>query len=221
MSLILDALKKSEAERQRGQVPTILSPQPVMPSLRPHEKRSFGLWWILPAAILAGLAIAYAMTQMRNNDSAIAAPAPIIRAAVPENIPAPINPPTPALPATPDLSAAPALQVAEKPAVSVPVPVVETPQALSTAAEPPPVVESTAVVRIASLAEMPSEQRQQLPSLKLSMHVYSSEASKRFAIIDGQRVNEGSALGGAVVEQINQDGVVLSVQGQTYLLPRP
>jgi len=75
--------------------------------------------------------------------------------------------------------------------------------------------------RIASLSEMPSEQRQQLPALKLSMHVYSSEAGKRFAIIDGQRINEGSMLGSAVVEQIRQDGVVLSVQGQSYLLPRP
>jgi general secretion pathway protein B len=53
------------------------------------------------------------------------------------------------------------------------------------------------------------------------MHVYSTEASKRFAIIDGQRVNEGSVLGSALIEQIRQDGVVLSVQGQSYLLPRP
>ena len=53
------------------------------------------------------------------------------------------------------------------------------------------------------------------------MHVYSSESAKRFAIIDGQRVNEGSVIGAAVVEEIRQDGVVLSMQGQSYLLPRP
>lgn len=71
------------------------------------------------------------------------------------------------------------------------------------------------------MAEMPVDQRQQLPALKLSMHVYSSESGKRFAIIDGQRVNEGSLIGAAVVEEIRQDGVVLSLQGKSYLLPRP
>ena len=105
-------------------------------------------------------------------------------------------------------------------AVVTPSPIVPT-KTPEISQAPASVPEAAPTTRTASLSELPTEQRQQLPTLKLSMHVYSPEASKRFAIIDGQRVNEGSVLGTAVVEQIRQDGVVLSVQGQFYLLPRP
>jgi outer membrane biosynthesis protein TonB len=72
-----------------------------------------------------------------------------------------------------------------------------------------------------NISSLSSEQRQQLPAMKLSMHVYANEASKRFAIIDGQRVNEGSLIGSAVVERISPEGVIVSIQGQSYLVPRP
>ena len=115
-----------------------------------------------------------------------------------------------------------AIEPAALPPVAVVTPSPIVPTTTPEISEAPAVIpEATPATRMASLSELPTEQRQQLPTLKLSMHVYSPEPSKRFAIIDGQRVNEGSVLGTAVVEQIRQDGVVLSVQGQSYLLPRP
>lgn len=57
--------------------------------------------------------------------------------------------------------------------------------------------------------------------MKLSMHVWNSEAGKRFAIIDGQRIAEGSLLGSSVVEEIRRDGVVLNINGRRVLLSRP
>ena len=39
MSLILDALKKSEAERQRGQVPNLLSPSPTATAYYSAQKK--------------------------------------------------------------------------------------------------------------------------------------------------------------------------------------
>lgn len=72
-----------------------------------------------------------------------------------------------------------------------------------------------------TLAALSTERRNQLPPLKLSMHVYAEEAGKRFAIIDGQRITEGSSIGSAVVRAIRRDGVLLDVDGSNYLLPRP
>ena len=72
-----------------------------------------------------------------------------------------------------------------------------------------------------SLAMLGPKERSELPPYKLSMHVWASEPGKRFAIIDGKRVTEGSMATGSVVEEIRRDGVVLNLRGRRYLLPRP
>jgi general secretion pathway protein B len=53
------------------------------------------------------------------------------------------------------------------------------------------------------------------------MHVWNSDATRRFAIVDGQRVVEGTRVGAAVVTAVRRDGVVLDVNGRLLLLPRP
>ncbi|MEO8000303.1 MAG: general secretion pathway protein GspB [Arenimonas sp.] len=215
MSLILDALKKSEAERQRGQVPNVLSPLSAAPSYAHAHKQSKLPWLILIAALLVMLVAAYFYTksQAATPPGIVAAPANEISVQTTASVPAQI--------AMPIVEASKPV-IVEKPTVQ------KTETKAPTPEISPPAIQATSIPdetdtmpRIASLSEMPSDQRQQLPTLKLSMHVYSAEAGKRFAIIDGQRVNEGSVLGSAVIEQIRQDGVVLSVQGQSYLLPRP
>ena len=72
-----------------------------------------------------------------------------------------------------------------------------------------------------SIAVLSASERASLPPLKLSMHVWNSEPGKRFAIIDGQRVTEGSTVGACIIEQIRRDGVVLNISGRRVLLPRP
>jgi general secretion pathway protein B len=73
----------------------------------------------------------------------------------------------------------------------------------------------------ASIATLSSSERTALPPLKLSMHVWAEEPGKRFAILDGERVIEGSMLSGAVVAQIRRDGLVLDIGGRRLWLPRP
>ena len=214
MSLILDALKKSEAERLRGQAPTLLSPLAAVPSHASTNEKSRLPFQVLSVLLIIALILGYFYTKAPATSS----PAPVAPAVNEASRPAPeiIDPPVvvAAKPAVIEPIALPPVAVAT-PSPSVPA---TTPQIIEA---PAVMAEVTDATRVASLSELPTEQRQQLPTLKLSMHVYSPEASKRFAIIDGQRVNEGSVLGTAVVEQIRQDGVVLSVQGQSYLLPRP
>jgi general secretion pathway protein B len=74
---------------------------------------------------------------------------------------------------------------------------------------------------VPTLAALTPGERAALPPLKLSMHVWNSDAARRFAIVDGQRVVEGTRVGAAVVTAIRRDGVVLDVNGRSLLLPRP
>lgn len=221
MSLILDALKKSEAERLRGQVPNLLSPLPATPQQARVQKKTI-LPWLLMVIVLL-LAALLASVVFLNKPATVTdvqAPAQTVlnQAEANKTVPVPASKPDSAN-VTNQKS-----EVPEKPATTVvetgPL-ISTTPEITQAAVEPTPDIQTSTEPRIAGMSEMPVDQRQQLPALKLSMHVYSSEAGKRFAIIDGQRVNEGSVIGTAVVEKIRQDGVVLSVQGQSYLLPRP
>ena len=222
MSLILDALKKSEAERQRGKVPNLLSSSPTATGNYSAHRKSTLPWIILSAFLLAMLVLGYLMMKSNDVDAPDGSTSPLDSA--PMNMEATAPTASNAAPTTPKASPAP---------IATPAPPVgqllqtKPPSPFDNQASVEPakpeaeVTEPTPETRIAGMAEMPVDQRQQLPALKLSMHVYSSDSGKRFAIIDGQRVNEGSVIGAAVVEEIRPDGVVLSMQGQSYLLPRP
>jgi len=102
----------------------------------------------------------------------------------------------------------PAEPVADKP----------SPAAAPAPAAPLPVPPSAngPAVRIADLS--PGE-REQLPALKISMHMFGPTPAQRFAIIDGARVTQGDRVGDAVVEEIASDGVVLSWHGRRVSLP--
>ena len=69
------------------------------------------------------------------------------------------------------------------------------------------------------LADLPTAQREQLPTLKISMHMWDAAPARRFAIIDGRRLAEGDRIGEAVVSRITPDGVILDWHGQRLSLP--
>src|SRR5207342_994142 len=107
-------------------------------------------------------------------------------------------------------------------AVPAPIPV-DAAAAIETDATPSPSAVANASAADAepplpSLATLDSATRAALPPLQLSMHVWNEDASRRFAIIDGQRLGEGGKLAGVVVAAIRHDGVVLDINGQQFLL---
>jgi general secretion pathway protein B len=60
-----------------------------------------------------------------------------------------------------------------------------------------------------------------LPELHLDIHVYSENPEERFVFINMSKLREGSQLSeGPVVAEITPDGVVLGHLGQLFLLPR-
>jgi general secretion pathway protein B len=105
------------------------------------------------------------------------------------------------------------------PASTAPIPLPGVP---APAAPPPdPVIDASADAPLPGLAALSAEERAALPPLKLSMHVWSAEPARRFAIVDGQRVTEGALLGNGTVVEIRRDGVVVALGDRRVLLPRP
>lgn len=271
MSLILDALRKSEAQRRRGQMPDLRAElPPTVHSIAP--RRRWPLWFAGMAVAIAIVALAWgvwdrtpktppaqASVEMADEAPAMmelpaeptvvsapsASPAPPIR-----STPLPGAEPPPAQPVEDDVYAAASAR--EPPPTATPPASTQAASAAepsaaartdpryadaiannaastvsapapSSAAAPAPVAPlpmpppaTGAAVRIADLS--PGE-REQLPTLKISMHMFGPTAAQRFAIIDGTRVTQGDRVGEAVVEEIASDGVVLNWHGRRVSLP--
>ncbi len=211
MSLILEALKKSEAERRRGQSPDLFGQALGNAPARREIPRVWPLL-LLGLILLASAWMIWSGGSRGEAPTAPATPAPQDETSAPAKI---VYVPTPALPPT-----KPGHKPSTKPAATapatVPDPFVQA-EIASTAPEPAPATEEA----LPTLSALDAGSRAALPPLKLSMHVYADDPGKRFAIIDGQRITEGALLAGGVVESIRRDGVVITINGRRLLLPKP
>jgi general secretion pathway protein B len=227
MSLILDALRKSEAERRRGQSPSLYAEVP-MPTTR-HQPA----WMKLLPVALGVLALVGIAAYWFRDDAPVTKEELVEEADEPSPVPPiqttgapPTAPPPPAakpapLPAAPATAAAPSVDALVK-APSAPVPAPSaTPSPAPLATAPPAEPAAPAEEALPPVAVLDPSMRSALPPMKLSMHVYNVDPARRFAILDGQRVTEGSQIGAAIVLEIRRDGVVLDVAGKRVLLPRP
>ena len=252
MSLILDALRKSEAERRRGQAPSLYADAPAPTSaLRPAW-----LPW-LPVAggivLLVGVAVYFTrdgdapVTKeelVQESDESLVSPSPapaesteaqaaaVVEPPISANAP-PLSPPPPATgPAHAGAAARPTgvdalVPPPRNPAAAAVDAAANAAPAARVGAGPPgaPLVAAPANEAVADdvppVAVLDPTTRGSLPPMKLSMHVYNPDPTRRFAIIDGQRVTEGAQLGSAIVLEIRRDGVLLDVSGRRVLLPRP
>jgi general secretion pathway protein B len=216
MSFILDALKKSEIERQRQTLPG-LAEAPL------SQRRRLPVWAMaLGALFLVNIAV---MTGV------------LVRKGAPAKSPVPANlariaeaPPEKTLPAVAEhfspMAAAPVY------APEIPVPVAASPPATphdvarAVAHRTDPVLTSndgdtdTEEV-LPSINQVSLNGAEALPELHLDVHVYATRAADRFVYINMRKYREGNALQeGPIVERIRRDGVVLNFQGLRFILPR-
>ena len=246
MSMILEALRKSEAERQRGRAPGLFVEQrPARATDRRLPAWAWGLGTLLVLVLLAWgwrewQRAAPAVTSVPAADAVVEARpaqvaermgeapgAPVLITLAPEAPPVRVaKPAAPALPAVSDPAPSGPAEVAAAPAAiqapaGAPLPPgrAAAPAPMQDAAAPPAVDTPDWLPGLGTLA---ADERAALPPLKLSMHVFSDDASQRFVILDGQRLGQGaSPAAGVVLEEIRRDGLVLSVNGQRLLLARP
>ena len=204
MSYILDALRRADAERQRGQVPG-LGAQPAAATADTDAPRRLPGWLIATAVLV--LAAAVAVWAMWRSQPVVVPAAPTPAAA----LPAPARP-QPALPVV--VSAPPQLvqqQAVQPPQAAQPA---QPAQPAAVAAALPPsataVAASRAEVAATPLAALSADQRRELPPLVLGGSIWSDSAAQRFVIINGQVVREGEpAATGVVVERITPRAAIL------------
>ncbi|MUV14039.1 general secretion pathway protein GspB [Noviluteimonas gilva] len=219
MSLILEALRKSEAERRRAVVPDLLAEPAIAAPVATSTPQRWpwiagGLaiaaslaWFAMRDRVPAPISVVPAADVPVVEQPASATPADTQRAAPALRRPIVVAPPAPAKPA-------PAADVA---IADAPPPALQPPPRLEPkpAPAPPPVALDT-TERVSDLG---SEDRKQLPPLKLSMHMWNDVAAQRFVIIDGTRLRVGDRLGALVVADILPDGVLLDWNGRPLKLP--
>ncbi len=70
------------------------------------------------------------------------------------------------------------------------------------------------------LRDMPSSYRARFPSVRMDVHVYNDDPSRRWIMVDGRRYGEGDALAsGPRVVAIRVEGVIFEHAGQRVMLP--
>ena len=241
MSYILEALKKSEQQREIGRVPGITSV---------HEKTAksvSGKWYWLIAAILllnAGLLVLllWPETEREPEPEQVATSTPLQEAVPPRrdrSVSPSLGQPTAAEKPVPRVSQAassepppepPAAEVVKSRRAAKPLPeetviaaavLPTTPQIEQSQVEQPPA--PTVKVDVPDLPvwpQIPSHLFQQLDSnLRLDVHVFSDQPEKSFVLINMRKYRAGEKLQeGPQLDEVTAEGVILSFRGQRFRL---
>lgn len=220
MSFILDALRRAESERARGQVPGLHDQPPLPAAAVPRSAWPTWAWALLASLVLLLAAAAgwwlrpQAAVVPVNVQPASPAPAPAVLPAVPAVVAAPPPPVVP--PVLPPRGTTPLLPQV----VSAPSPVVPVPVPASAAAPAPAAAAVPALAPVVKLAEMPADQRRDWPKLVMGGSVWSESAANRFVIVNGLLLHEGEAVApGLVVDRIGPKAVVLRWRDRRVEVP--
>ena len=219
MSIILDAIKKSDTERQRQNAPGIAS----IPAT--GTGRSSSRWfWIIGLLLVMNLA---AITFLIDRTGENTASPTAVETTPVQSLAAPT-------PAVPIERPAPAVVFERSEAVAPdPEPMPETSASSTARPEPATVIESRLPATNPSPArpsvtdglptfnELRARGVLQLPDLYIDIHVYSDDPAERFVFINMSKYRERAKLAeGPVVGEITPDGVILDYLGTAFLLPR-
>lgn len=258
MSLILEALRKSEAERRRGEAPDL---RVELPPVAPPGRPVVPAWaWIAGVAVvlLAALALLWpsgagsdaddsAGTDTTGNEAVVTQPSAGLGARPGSGTAAGDGDDFPRVDRIePPLPPAATVAAGEPASSARPVPLPPTEAVAAAAADPSPVlppvpqagagagqvtpeVPAAALTRsgpgpganVPRITELASAQRQRLPAMKLSMHMWNEDPARRFVVIDGQRKVEGDRVGEASIAAIDREGVLLDLDGSQVRVPLP
>jgi general secretion pathway protein B len=209
MSFILDALKKSEAERQRTSTPGIAD----IPAARIEPRTPRWLWIVASLLVVNLTVLAFLVVWFGSEPRSVET--------ITKTLETPDVAPAAARPSFSDLVA----EAKEKQREAEPAPAPEESRPAPAAEVAPPEPETQAKPTIASSAKTLNELRAagvlQLPELHLDLHVYSDTPSDRFIMVNMTKYAEGATLReGPRVTEVTPEGVLLEHQGITFLLPR-
>jgi general secretion pathway protein B len=230
MSYILDALKKSEAERTRGVVPTLLAPQQT-------ALRGGVIGWLVVGALLVNAGLLAAWMYWPTKKDSTSPPTNSVSAVTPPATGAYLAPvqtqPASNAPAYPTASASASMPAGAAYADNPPTPVAAMPPTTRVAQPDANTIDSGQPTIItprseAAAAPVPSATNANASRgtndatalhYEFSTHFYASDPSKRAVTLNGRRYMEGDLLDpGVRIKEITETGVVLDVGGQTVPL---
>jgi general secretion pathway protein B len=195
MSFILDALRKSENERQQSEVPSISDVPAVVHSTR------LPTWAVTSIAALSATILLLGWAWWHSTDGG--------EVAVADGGSIGLRPGTPAI-SRPATSGA-VRNLAWEP-VAASRPAAASPAPRPVAAIPTIVFGPPTMMELIVAGSI-------LPELTLELHVYSATASERFVRINSTSYREGEILAdGPRVLSITAEGVILDYRDQSFLL---
>jgi general secretion pathway protein B len=222
MSFILDALRKSELERQRQRGPGMAE----FPAARADRRLPVAL--VVIGALLAVNIVVVVFFMLREapapatTQAATAAPSSTTSA--PPSAAASPSQPAPGAQGALESEALPSQGFEEPPVEIYGAPATQPPDA----PDPTLLPEAPAAAPSVTYSEAPPaddavsvEAATGLPELSVDLHIFAEDPAKRAVFINGRRYTKGDRIAeGPVVEDITRDGALLSYRGRRFLLPR-
>jgi general secretion pathway protein B len=237
MSYILDALRKSDKQRQRGTAPTLLTAQATATPAQPATLR-----YVLLAVALVGAGIAIGWLRPWQPEPPAPAAAPLTAAKPPQS--SPRQTASAPLPVPPEIAGTqeqePPAQKSTSTAPPAPVPtnavikqdrpaparteshraptraVAAVPKKTATR-EKPARTGAAPEQRVMTMAELPVQIQQEIPGMSISVHAYSSQPGNRLVSINDRLLREGMSVApGLTLEQITPDGMIFSYKGYRF-----
>jgi general secretion pathway protein B len=242
MSYILDALKKAEAERHLGDVPSIhaAAPDAAAGLDEPPFWRKHLPWLItgfLVVLMLAYLSWSRPWSHVESAPVAAIAPPPAPIAAAPAPESAPVTPPAPVhetqAPAAPAekpktekaASETKSPTLASSPTAKPEAPVAQSasspsaaPSTSSTPATPStPTTQDTQEDTVGTMQDLPAAIQRELPQVSVSGYIYARKPSERTALVNKKLLHEGETVApDLVLERVTPKGAVLNYKGYRY-----
>ena len=240
MSYILEALRKSDQQRQRGTAPTLLAVQEKAAAPGQPALLAYGLL----AAVLVGAGVVIGWLRPWQSEQPAPAtpefvaarplqatplqstsrePAPPPSETVPQPQPEPALQSTPAETAPSELAPRPRPKRPARAMVDDGGPPREAEAAATErdAAVAPPVdlagADGASVQPVVEMGDLPLQVRQTLPAMAISFHAYSDTPDGRLVGINNRIRREGDTIApGLLLEQITPDGMIFGYQGYRF-----
>lgn len=210
MSYILEALKKSERERELGAVPSLARIREDSP---PPRRR----WLPVALALSVSLFVAFAAWNFRHGLARLWPPGGAAQPAAEPGVP------TAGLPrVSPPTASAPEVAPPAPVTTVAPEPVAIVAPATRPSATPGPSPRPTAPVAATppplDWDRLDPSFKAQLPGLAVNVLSYSEIPGKRFVMINQQIMREGQSLRGVELVGITRDGAVMRYRGTEFVL---
>lgn len=220
MSYILDALKRADTERERGNVPGLHTRQLATPSGQTVPTASRSLWLAVAAVVaLAGIGVGLWVWQTPAEAPRSVILKPVV---APPPVSAAVAPSVAPTAALPEISAS----VKPKPAPTLAAPTIAAPTATptppKTKPKPGPASATAApasadLTALPLLSELPDDLRRQVPALTITGAVYAKNPAQRLLLVNNLVLTQGALAAPEVkLEEIQPRSAVFSFRGTRF-----